>query len=217
MKNNMSKIIWGTFLLGMGLMWICASLGLLRDGAFSGLLFSFILILVGISILFKGSKEDKEKEREKQIFQEEGTFGEEGEAYREASEDKDYNGYDSSKGDWEESPGRKNSGKEHYTSILSSQNIRCTEEFTGAEITSIAGGLELDLRNAVISRDIVIDVNCFLGGITIFLPSGVTVSVSCTPIMGGVESKIDGSLGRKENKATVYIRGICFMGGIEIR
>lgn len=273
MKKDVTKILWGTFLVVMGLLWICTSTGLIESRTFSGLLFASILVLIGVSILFKNANQEKtdgegtagntgysSKENESGSFSKEDSYegefrqsGYEGgfsqtnyehEAEQGNKEDsfsrdgyeKDINqdGYKNETGyrSYDYGNGKTNNlkqdeefrqtinkvaGKEHYSSILSSQNIIFTEEFTGAELIVLAGGIELDLRNAVITRDIVIDVSCIMGGITIFLPSNVIVSVSCTPIMGGVESKIDGNYNKKDSNVTVYIRGTCFMGGIEIR
>ncbi len=231
MQNKKSKTIWGVFLLGFGLMWISSNLGILKPGAFSGLIVSFILILFGIHIIFRGKQSERDTDKTMEDDSNPNYSGEDSaqsrESFnRETGEDYTQYTYDSTTGDEEykrsdntrtENPRRENTGKKNYTGILASNKIQCTDEFTGAELTVVAGGIELDLRNAIITRDIVIDVNCFLGGIDIFLPYSVEVSVSCVPIMGGVESKINGTFSRRENKATVYIRGTCFMGGIEIR
>lgn len=254
MEKKSSKIVWGVFFLGLGLMWMGSSFGLIRHGAFSGLLVSFILVLSGISIILKGNhgtgasdkaiedNSDEETYREdyvKEDYRKEESVKEKSEEENneaiddEAVNDESLNGEAENNrreyNDWTDTSGnsytgygepksaKASSGRKNYTSILASNKIQCTDEFTGAEITALAGALELDLRNAVITRDIVIDVNCFWGGITIFLPSGVEVSVSCIPIMGGVESKINGNSNRKEKKATLYISGTCIMGGIEIR
>lgn len=228
MKNNMSKTLWGVFFLGFGLIWFGTSLGIIKQSAFSGLLFSFILILFGIRFILRGNYGEEDKDNTIEDNSDQNNSGE-------YAENEDDYGESTQRGNYYEEPfqadtsnngsseyenmksAESSPGRENYTSIFSSHNIQCTEEFTGAEITAVAGSVELDLRNAVISRDIVIDVNCFMGGIDIFLPSGVEVSVSCVPIMGGVESKINGTSNRKENKATVYIRGTCIMAGIEIR
>jgi hypothetical protein len=273
MKKDVTKILWGTFLVVMGLLWICTSTGLIESRTFSGLLFASILVLIGVSIMLKNANQEKadgdstagntgysSKENESGSFSKEdsyeGDFRQSGyedgfsqtnyeyDAGQSNKEDSfSHNGYEkdfsqdsykneSSYNSYIYGKGKDNNfkqdeefrqtinkvaGKEHYSSILSSQNVIFTEEFTGAELMVLAGGIELDLRNAVITRDIVIDVSCIMGGITIFLPSNVMVSVSCTPIMGGVESKIDGSYNKKDSNVTVYIRGTCFMGGIEIR
>lgn len=254
MKNTTSKFVWGVFFLGFGLMWIGSNLGILREGAFKGLLISFILILFGVVVILKGrigngndtieDKSDRDHSEEysdrkepggdysrearwEEGFTEETSYnsGRNGntESKRGYAGERNYDGEKSYAGersyDGEKSyaGGKSYTGKKNYTSILSSHNVQCTEEFTGAEVTAILGGVELDLRNAVITRDIVIDVNCIMGAIDIFLPTGVKVSISCVPIMGGVESRINGSANRKESMFTVYIRGTCLMGGIEIK
>ena len=61
------------------------------------------------------------------------------------------------------------------------------EKVTGATATAIFGGVDLDLRNAIIDEDIVITSTAIFGGIDIFLPSNVNVKVSSLPIFGGVD------------------------------
>ncbi|SHO54072.1 LiaF domain-containing protein [Anaerocolumna xylanovorans] len=223
MKNTTSKFLWGVFFLGFGLMWIGSNLGILREGAVKGLLISFILILFGVVIILKGRQEEKDQNNTIEDKSDESRAGEytaKEEFYRESYSEEGFTEDvppNSNAENVDMRSSRTGSGKKNYTSILSSHNVQCTEEFTGGEITAILGGIELDLRNAVITRDIVIDVICIMGSIDIFLPSGVQVSVSCVPIMGGVESRINGSANRKESIFTVYIRGTCLMGGIEIR
>lgn len=105
-----------------------------------------------------------------------------------------------------------------YNAVLSSRVVQLMEEeFKGCTVTSILGNLQLDLRNAIIKEDVVVDVTCLLGGLDIFVPSNAKVSVSCTPILGGVENRVS-LLGRGiHDTVTIYIRGTCVLGGIEIR
>jgi predicted membrane protein len=105
-----------------------------------------------------------------------------------------------------------------YNAVLNGRVIQIMEEeFTGCSITAILGNLQLDLRNAIIREDVVVDVTCLLGGLDIFVPANAKVSVSCTPILGGVENRVSLSGRGMQNTVTIYIRGTCVLGGIEIR
>ena len=88
------------------------------------------------------------------------------------------------------------------------------EEFTGAELNAIFGGVKCDLRNAVINRDCVIKCSAIFGGIDIFVPQNVNVKVNSTSIFGGVSNKANNSTA---NTVTVYIEGTCLFGGVDIK
>ena len=89
------------------------------------------------------------------------------------------------------------------------------EKVTGATATAIFGGVDLDLRNAIIDEDIVITSTAIFGGIDIFLPSNVNVKVSSLPIFGGVDDKSIHTAA--ENAPTIYINATCVFGGMDIK
>ena len=110
-----------------------------------------------------------------------------------------------------------NSGAEmDYTAIFSAQKVQFPPQpFEGANITAIFGGVDLDLRGAVISHDIVINATSVFGGSDIFVPSNVKVVVSSLPIFGGVSNK---SINSKDADApTVYVKATCIVGGVDIK
>ena len=49
------------------------------------------------------------------------------------------------------------------------------------------------------------------------MPAGVRVVVDITPILGGVENGTRAPLGADENTPTVFIKGTCLFGGVEIK
>lgn len=109
-------------------------------------------------------------------------------------------------------------GYNHYTGFLSGRNIQFVdEEFIGAEITSILGNVQLDLRNAILNDDVIIDTTCILGGVDVYVPRNVKVVLNCTPILGGVENKVVASYNPTEDHHTIFIRGTCILGGVEVK
>ena len=107
-------------------------------------------------------------------------------------------------------------GMANYTSTFSSQKFNLAkEDFKGAEINSIFGGVDLDLREAKIKDDVVIKATCIFGGADIFLPDNVNVKVDSTSLFGGVEDKRKET--KDDNKYTVYIQATCIFGGVEIK
>ena len=87
------------------------------------------------------------------------------------------------------------------------------EPFDGAELAAIFGGVECDLRGAVITEDCVITVTVLFGGIDILVPEGINVKSNVFPLFGGAENKTT----VHKDAPTVYINGICMFGGVEIR
>ena len=87
------------------------------------------------------------------------------------------------------------------------------EVFESAELTAVFGGIECDLRNAVIEKDCAIQASAIFGGIDILVPSGVNVKVCSTSIFGGVSNKT----AVYPNGPTIYISGTCLFGGVDIK
>ena len=87
------------------------------------------------------------------------------------------------------------------------------EVFEGAELTAVFGGIECDLRNAVIEKDCAIQASAIFGGIDILVPSGVNVKVRSNSIFGGVSNKT----AIYPDAPTIYVSGLSMFGGVEIK
>ena len=85
--------------------------------------------------------------------------------------------------------------------------------FEGAEYTAIFGGVECDLRNAIIQTDCVIKVTVLFGSVDIFVPKNVNVKVNSNCIFGGVSNKTSSNA----DAPTIYISGTCIFGGVDIK
>jgi predicted membrane protein len=87
--------------------------------------------------------------------------------------------------------------------------------FRGADLLAVMGGCVIDLRQAAINGEAVIDVFAMWGGIEIKVPEDWTVVSRVVPLMGGVDDKT-----RPPQTATAHrlvLRGFAVMGGIEIK
>jgi predicted membrane protein len=89
-----------------------------------------------------------------------------------------------------------------------------TQDFRGGDLTSIMGGIDLDMRTASLNRTAVLNVFALMGGISIKVPTDWTVELEGTPILGGFEEK---TMEPKDNSKRLVIRGTVIMGGLEIR
>ena len=85
--------------------------------------------------------------------------------------------------------------------------------FDGANLTAVFGGVDCDLRGAIIDRDCVIKCCCVFGGIDIMVPDNVKVVTNTACVFGGID------VNKSNNSAvhTIYVEGACIFGGIEVR
>lgn len=89
------------------------------------------------------------------------------------------------------------------------------ENFEGAELTAVFGGVKCDISRAVIAKDCVINASAIFGGVDIIVPNNVNVKVKSTSIFGGISDKKRQN--SSENTVTLYVNGTCMFGGIEIK
>lgn len=101
------------------------------------------------------------------------------------------------------------------SAIFGGQNINyANEEFKGCDLEAVFGGIDLDLRDAIINEDVVINAKCVFGGIDIYVPKNVNVVVSSTSLFGGIDNELDKKF--DEGKSTVYINAKCVFGGVGV-
>lgn len=81
------------------------------------------------------------------------------------------------------------------------------------KVTSVFGGVELDMRDVKLEEDLIIDCFTLFGGIDIRLPKDVKVEVNGLPIFGGVENKYRNN---DEAKVTIYINHTTIFGGVDL-
>ncbi|HEV7922928.1 MAG TPA: DUF5668 domain-containing protein [Thermoanaerobaculia bacterium] len=87
------------------------------------------------------------------------------------------------------------------------------ENFVGGDAVAVMGGCEIDLANAKLQGDAVIDTLTFWGGIEILVPRGWRVESSVTALLGGVSNRTD----PVADGPRLLIRGAAIMGGVEVR
>jgi hypothetical protein len=87
--------------------------------------------------------------------------------------------------------------------------------FRGGDLTAVLGGCEIDLRQAAIDGEAVLEVFAMWGGIEIKVPEDWTVVGRVTPILGGFDDKTRPPLGAAAHR--LVVRGFAIMGGIEVK
>ncbi len=174
-NNKMWSFIW----LCIGIVLLLCAQNILSFRVVGKLIFPFILVMIGISILFKDTFNKKITEKIRTLNREKGNL-------------------------------------EGYCATFGEQKVDLSgQEFNGANLDAVFGSVELDISNAVIKKDQVINASAIFGGIDIKVPTGVNIKVKATPIFGGVDNKIKTVY--NESLPTIYINGVAMFGGVEIK
>lgn len=88
------------------------------------------------------------------------------------------------------------------------------ERFEGGKVTATFGGVELDLRQAVLPPEgATLEVVAVLGGVELRLPAGWDVRVDGPVVLGGIEEKLLPAL---PGAPVLELRATVVLGGIEV-
>jgi predicted membrane protein len=98
------------------------------------------------------------------------------------------------------------------------QRVIDAAEFRRAQMTSILGRTDLDLRTAAVQpgQEVSIDVFMLMGGATIRVPEGWSIDMHTTRIAGGVKDRRTG-VRDTAGAPRLVVRGFIMMGGMTIR
>lgn len=99
------------------------------------------------------------------------------------------------------------------------ERVVTSKAFRGGKLTTIFGGIELNLLNAdLASGTNVLDVFVLFGGTDIRVPSDMNVKVKVTAIFGGFsdERKFIGESEQQEGKELI-VKGLVLFGGGEVK
>lgn len=166
--------------LVIGIALLLCTLGILDFAIIWKLAFPTILVIVGLSFIFKDSLNNKINKEINKINKE-------------------------------------NNSDNEYCATFSSQNVYFDdEEFKGANLTSVFGGVKCDLRNAIIKENQVINCSAIFGGIDIYVPENVKVKIKSNSIFGGISNKRKDASKDKDAKI-IYINATIMFGGIDIK
>ncbi len=102
----------------------------------------------------------------------------------------------------------------NFTATFSTQSYSVNgQPFFGAKVEAVFGTVILDLRNAIINNDVVIQADAIFGHVTVLVPPELNVKATSSSIFGSVNNK------SKRNEAmgpTVYVDGTNVFGGVTI-
>jgi hypothetical protein len=92
-----------------------------------------------------------------------------------------------------------------------------SKSFKGGQTTNFFGGTELDLTQADIDGDVVLDVVQAFGGVKLIVPSNWELKSELTSILGGIDDKRSVPTSAVTNNKRLIITGTCIFGSIDIR
>ena len=111
---------------------------------------------------------------------------------------------------------RKDNNLKNYYGIFSGLEERITDtNFKGANIYSIFGGVDLDLRGLELKEDITINAYSIFGGTSIFVKDNFKVKFNSFSLFGGNENKSITT--DKKKVSTLTINCISIFGGTEVK
>jgi len=90
-----------------------------------------------------------------------------------------------------------------------------SSDFAGGDAVAVMGGCEINLSGAKITKEAMIDVLAFWGGIDIRVPRGWRIENHVKAILGGVVDKTDDNV--PAGAPRLIIRGSAIMGGVEVK
>ncbi len=106
-------------------------------------------------------------------------------------------------------------GRLNIAALMSGNVSKVDEQdFAGAEIAVIMGGVELDLRQASMNAPATLQVFVLMGGLDIKIPNDWSVTINAVPLLGGIEDK---SVPPATVQKRLVINGFVLMGGIDIK
>ena len=94
-----------------------------------------------------------------------------------------------------------------------------SQNFRGGKISSVFGGIELDLTKARLAPGTnYIEIACVFGGATIIVPDSWYVTIEVTPVLGGFSDSRKIAPGRTiDTTSQLVIKGAVVFGGGEVK
>lgn len=179
-KGNKTDDIIG---LIIGIVLLLAAQGIIEYAVLGKLALPTILIILGLSIIFKSTFDKKINKKINELKSKEKASAH---------------------------------LPDNHCAFFSGKDLKFANEvFIGASFTAIFGGIECDLRGAVIENDILINATAVFGGVDIIVPSNVKIKVKSSSVFGGVSN--NSVFTGDDTSPTIYINASGVFGGVEIK
>ncbi|MBE5959796.1 MAG: hypothetical protein E7256_00175 [Lachnospiraceae bacterium] len=109
-----------------------------------------------------------------------------------------------------------NSNIKVYDVFMNGKSIKIeNEEFEGIVVKSIMGGVDIDLRNAIIKKNVYITVKNIISGVSIRVPQGVNVKLESRDFLSGSDNLVPEYEG--EDVPVIFVETKSYLSGLSIR
>ena len=110
---------------------------------------------------------------------------------------------------------KKNGNLDAHTAIFSgSDKSYKNETFSGANLVAVFGGVDIDLRDAIIEKDAVIRASAVFGGINIIVPKEIRIKSKSCFFFGGIADERKAT--DDKSKHTIYLDAVGGFGGVTV-
>ena len=204
-------------LLGIGGIFLLDAQDVLPANFTWKLIFPVVLLAVGFQLLFGGQCRSRKTDAHHDQRRD-GQNGPDGASFSGGTNDGAYSEKQGKTGGGGMYTERSRSGNSYKTAsvFLGGQDVLYgNEDFSGGSYTAIFGGLTVNMRNVILSGDVVINVTAIFGGIDIILPPNVQVVSNLVPILGGMDNKYPSS--NDPNAPKIIINGTASFGGVDVK
>lgn len=93
--------------------------------------------------------------------------------------------------------------------------VNTAPRFRGGSATAVFGGVEIDLTEAHIEGEAVLDAVALFGGVDVEVPHGWRVVVDGPAVFGGNESHVPPPA--HDDVPTLHVRGTAIFGGVDVK
>ena len=100
--------------------------------------------------------------------------------------------------------------------IFGTENRRITNAITGgANLTAVFGTLTIDLRDAQLTTDIMVQTTAVFGSVNLLLPEGTPVRADGFSLFGSLHNHMSDQ--GEEGRPAVFVSGVNVFGGTEVK
>lgn len=103
------------------------------------------------------------------------------------------------------------------TFLGSMNKVIISKNFKGGEVNCVLGGAQIDLTQADIQGQAVLEINQVFGGTKLIVPANWNLKIEMTAVLGGVEDKRTAQSSGVDSGKVLVIKGTAVFGGVEIK
>lgn len=92
-----------------------------------------------------------------------------------------------------------------------------SKDFKGGEVTCVFGGAEINLSQADINGNVILEVTQVFGGCLLIIPANWEIQSEIVAVLGGIEDKRPVREHNTPSNKVLVLKGVTIFGGIDIK